>query len=128
MFKILISKTAPPTYSAPGAESYENTSPTKGPQPYQHYAHDASEAQELPAEVSPPVKHHYSELPAGSSNVMDTQRFSELPAEVRAEPASELESPQVSPRPLQAEFSNDMAKRVSGGQGLGVTGEASRKN
>jgi hypothetical protein len=55
---------------------------------------------------------------------LDTRRFSELPADASGRaPPSELESPQISPRPLQAEFSNDMAKRASRGTGLGVMTE-----
>ncbi|KAG9187784.1 hypothetical protein G6011_05655 [Alternaria panax] len=114
----------PPTYSAPIQGSYQDNSPTKGHQSYSQYASHASEPQELPAEVSSSNTHRYSELPAGASDGIDTRRFSELPANATGPaPPSELESPQVSPRPLQAGFSNDMAKRASRGPGLGVTPE-----
>jgi hypothetical protein len=116
--------TAPPTYSAPIQDSYQDNSITKGGhQSYHQYASHASEPQELPAEVSSSNTHRYSELPAGASGGVDTRRFSELPADATGPAPSELESPQVSPRPLQAEFSNDMAKRTSRGQGLGVMTE-----
>lgn len=121
---------APPTYTAPVQDPYQHSSTTKGHQPYHQYASHASEPQELPAEVSSSNTHRYSELPAGVSDAMDTRRFSELPGNATRPAASELESPQISPMPLQAEFSNDMAKRASGAQGLGVMTEEpeSRKN
>ncbi|KAL1796941.1 hypothetical protein ACET3X_005481 [Alternaria dauci] len=114
----------PPTYSAPIQGSYQDNSPNKGHQSYHQYASHASEPQELPAEVSSSNTHRYSELPAGASNDVDTRRFSELPADASGPaPPSELESPQVSPRPVQTGFSNDMAKRASQGRGLGVMTE-----
>jgi hypothetical protein len=115
---------APPTYSAPVQGAYQHDSPTKGHQTYQ-YAHHASEPQELPADMSSSNTHRYSELPAGVSDAMDTRRFSELPAEATRVGPSELESPQVSPMPVQGEFSSDKAKRVSRAQGLGVMTEES---
>lgn len=111
---------APPTYSAPIGGSYHDNTPTKGHQSYHQYASHASEPQELPAEFPSSSTQRYSELPAGADN----RRFSELPAEATGPaPPSELESPQVSPRPVQAEFQNDMAKRASQGRGLGVMTE-----
>ncbi|CAN9312313.1 unnamed protein product [Alternaria alternata] len=110
----------PPTYSAPIGGSYHDNTPTKGHQSYHQYASHASEPQELPAEFPSSSTQRYSELPAGADN----RRFSELPAEATGPaPPSELESPQVSPRPVQAEFQNDMAKRASQGRGLGVMTE-----
>jgi len=105
----------PPMYSSPEQNVYQQSFPIKG----QQYASHGNEPQELPADVS---SHRYSELPADISNVVDNRRFSELPAEVRSPaPPSELASPEISPRPLQAEFSNDMAKRTSGSKGLGIS-------
>jgi len=102
-------------YSSPEQNVYQQSFPIKG----QQYASHGNEPQELPADVS---SHRYSELPADISNVVDNRRFSELPAEVRSPaPPSELASPEISPRPLQAEFSNDMAKRTSGSRGLGIS-------
>jgi hypothetical protein len=125
--QMIMFETAPPIYSAP-AHDYQNTSPSKAHSPYHQYAQDAVEPQELPADVSSPSEHRYSELPANISSGTDTRRYSELPTKT-TRGASELESPQISPRPLQSEFSNDMAKRASPAHGLGVTtGEASRKN
>jgi hypothetical protein len=104
-------------------------SPSKGHNSYHQYAQNAAEPQELPAEVSSPTEHRYSELPADVSNGGDTRRYSEPPAKFTAARAADLESPQTTPRPLQSEFSNDMAKRANNALGLGVTtGEASRKN
>ncbi|KAF1830159.1 hypothetical protein BDW02DRAFT_573300 [Decorospora gaudefroyi] len=118
----------PPTYSAP-QDAYQTMSPSKGHPSYQQYAHNAIEPQELPADTASPAEHRYSELPANFSGVVNTRRFSELPPGARAERVSELESPEISPRPLQTEFLNDMAKRASPAQGLGLTTEEGpRKN
>lgn len=117
---MLTSPIAPPTYTSPVQDPYQKNYPTKGQQSYVQYASHASEPQELPAEVSSPNR--YSELPAGASDVVDTRRFSELPAEARPGP-SELESPQISPMPVQGEFSSDKTKRASRAQGLGVMTE-----
>ena len=126
---MLTFETAPPTYSAPVQDPYQSMSPSKGQNSYHQYAQNAAEPQELPAEIPAPAEHRYSELPAIASHGTDNRRYSELPAESTAGRAAELESPQISPRPLQSEFSNDMAKRASLAQGLGVTtGEASQKN
>ncbi|KAF2031269.1 hypothetical protein EK21DRAFT_63518 [Setomelanomma holmii] len=113
----------PPTYSSPNPNFYGNVAPSKvNPyqQPYQEYRHEDSAPQELPAENSSPVEHRYSELPAESSS---SKRYSELPAGARSATA-ELESPQASPRPLQSEFSTDLAKQAN--QGLGVTEDRPR--
>ncbi|XP_014561085.1 hypothetical protein COCVIDRAFT_22792 [Bipolaris victoriae FI3] len=113
----------PPTYSAPIQNSYQATSPGKGHESYHQYASHAAEPQELPADSSS-SHNRFSELPAGSSNVMDNRRFSELPADAARPGPSELESPYatpfVSPLATQQEFSGDMAKRASR-QGLGVS-------
>jgi hypothetical protein len=99
--------------------------PAKDQHTYQYNAHNSFEPQELPAETArPAAEHRYSELQAESSTI-DTRRFSELPAE--ANMASELPTPDVSPMPIQEEFSNNMAKRASLSQQMSVgTGEASR--
>jgi hypothetical protein len=104
---MLTFKIAPPTYSAPIQE------PSKGHNSYHQYAQNAAQPQELPAEIVSSAEQRYSELPANVSNGVDTQRYSELPAESAR--AVELESPQITPRPLQSEFSNDMAKRLPKG-------------
>ncbi|KAH7078900.1 hypothetical protein BKA63DRAFT_253739 [Paraphoma chrysanthemicola] len=113
----------PPTYSSPNPNFYQNVSPSKGHpyhQPYQEYRHQDDGPQELPAENPSPVTHRYSELPAESSSSSNPHRFSELPAGASSVPA-ELASPQISPRPLQSEFSTDLAKQTN--QGLGVVTE-----
>lgn len=90
--------------------------PDKGhPSPHQ-YANQAEGPQELPTEASSSAGNRTSELPADAGN---PHRYSELPAGAALRPA-ELESPHVSPRPLQSEFSTDMAKRTDEIQGLGV--------
>ncbi|KAF2823582.1 hypothetical protein CC86DRAFT_409486 [Ophiobolus disseminans] len=112
----------PPTYTSPNPNYYQSMSPEKGhpyQTPYQEYRSDAAGPQELPAELSSPAQHRYSELPAESSS-SGAQRFSELPAGTDRM-AAELESPQVSPRPLQSEFGSDLAKRVN--QEPGTTSE-----
>lgn len=87
--------------------------------PYQQrYANVANGPQELPGEV-PSAEHRFSELPAGSSSSTGNYRASELPA--GATRASELESPQTSPRPVQSGFSTDLAKQANQEHGLGVT-------
>ncbi|RAR05396.1 Poliovirus receptor-related protein 2 [Stemphylium lycopersici] len=106
----------PPTYSAPVRNSYHDDPSNKGHQSHHQYASHANEPQELPTEVALRTRHQYSELPADASNGMDTRRFSELPAESPG--PSELESPYVSPMPIQEEFSKDMVKRASRTQGL----------
>ena len=115
---------APPTYSGPIQNTYQASSPGKGHESYHQYASHAMEPQELPAEPSSSHGQRFSELPAGASNVMDNRRFSELPAEGAGPTGpSELESPvpYVTPQPLQEEFSNDVAKRSSHPQGLGLS-------
>jgi hypothetical protein len=82
---------------------------------YTDYNNGAHEPQELPAETTSPVEHRYSELPAESS-FSNVHRMSELPAGA-TQATAELESPQSSPRPLQGEFSNDIAKHVNQGAG-----------
>jgi hypothetical protein len=98
-------------------------SPTKEHQ-YRHsytdYNSGAQVPQELPAETASPVEHRYSELPAESSSG-NPHRMSELPADA-TQATAELESPQPSPRPLQGEFSNDLAKHVHSGAGVPEAG------
>lgn len=125
MFDNLTLRAAPPTYSAPVQNSYHDDPSKKGHPSHHQYASHANEPQELPTGVASPTRHRYSELPVDASSGMDTRRFSELPAESMG--PSELESPYVSPMPIQEEFSNDMAKRASRAQGLGLsTGESLR--
>ncbi|KAF1841500.1 uncharacterized protein K460DRAFT_397718 [Cucurbitaria berberidis CBS 394.84] len=114
----------PPTYTAPNQEYYQDASPNKGPY-QQRYANMMDGPQELPGEVPASNEHRYSELPAESSSSAGNRRFSELPA--GATRVSELESPETSPRPLQSEFSTDLAKRVNQEQGLGLTTEETPK-
>ncbi|KAJ4373928.1 hypothetical protein N0V83_002667 [Neocucurbitaria cava] len=114
----------PPTYSSPQQGYYQDMDPNKDPY-QQRYANVASAPQELPGEV-PSAEHRFSELHAGSSSSTGNYRASELPAE--AIRASELESPQNSPRPVQSGFSTDLAKQAKE-HGLGVTTEeAVKKN
>ncbi|OAL57014.1 hypothetical protein IQ07DRAFT_582281 [Pyrenochaeta sp. DS3sAY3a] len=113
----------PPTYSAPTQSYYQHPDPSKSH--YQQYANMADGPQELPAELASPNENRFSELPA--SGPSSGHRFSELPAD--ATRATELESPQTSPRPLQTEFATDMAKQPNQNRGLGVTTEEPpRKN
>ncbi|RMZ72896.1 Transmembrane domain of the Epidermal Growth Factor Receptor family of Tyrosine Kinase [Pyrenophora seminiperda CCB06] len=94
----------PPTYTSPHPDQniYQQGFPVKGQQSYHQYANHASEPQELPADIS-------------------SQRYSELPADISNGAISELASPEISPMPLQSEYSNDMAKRTSGSRGLGIS-------
>ncbi|CAO2657609.1 Nn.00g037350.m01.CDS01 [Neocucurbitaria sp. VM-36] len=116
----------PPTYSAPQQEYYQDMDPTKNHY-QQRYANIADGPQELPGDISSPTEHRISELPAEASSSMASHRYSELP--VGATRLSELESPQISPRPVQSEFSTDLAKQTNQEQGLGVTTEEEvRKN
>lgn len=89
-------------------------------QSYQEYRHQDDGPQELPAEPGSPVEHRYSELPAEASSSSNHNRISELPAGASSATA-ERASPQISPRPLQSEFSTDLAKQSN--QGLGVVTE-----
>jgi hypothetical protein len=103
---------APPMYSSPNPNIYQSMPPTKDQhyrQSYADYSHGADGPQELPAETTSPVEHRYSELPAESSS--SNRRISELPAGA-TQATAELESPQASPRPLQGEFTSDLAKHV----------------
>jgi hypothetical protein len=79
------------------------------------YADNPIDPQELPAEA---VNTH-SELPGQTA----AHRFSELPARVM-EPR-ELESPEVSPMPIQAEFAKDTTEGPT--QGLGLDGAGGEK-
>jgi hypothetical protein len=101
-------------------------SPSKVYSSYHQYAQNTVDPQELPAEMSSSA-HRYSELPADVTSGADTRRCSELPAQA-TRGASELESPQITPRPLQSEFSNDMAKRAGPAQGLGVMIDETSQN
>ncbi|KAF1947278.1 hypothetical protein EJ02DRAFT_417865 [Clathrospora elynae] len=113
----------PPTYTAPVQDAYRNGYPTKGHQSYEQYANNANDIQELAAEAVPGAEQRLSELPADVGSSKDTRRVSELPIGVTGTRAAELESPQISPMPLQSEFTNDMAKRLNRNQGLGLTTE-----
>jgi hypothetical protein len=124
-FKLTV-RTAPPTYTAPTQDYYQNITPNKGHQSYHQYASHADGPQELPTEVSSPTENRYSELPAEATSSMgNTNRYSELPAGVTTGPM-ELESPQITPRPLQSEFTQDLAKQNQS-QGLGVQIEGPAK-
>ncbi|KAH8726975.1 hypothetical protein GQ44DRAFT_144179 [Phaeosphaeriaceae sp. PMI808] len=107
---------APPTYSSPNPNVFQSMAPSKEKpyhqqyQQYQQYASHSAEPQELPAEMGPSSQHRFSELPAESSS-SNGQRISEMPAGANRVTA-ELESPHVSPRPLQTEFSTDLAKQA----------------
>lgn len=120
-------------YSTPAMghqDYYQNMSPKD--QYHNQYAQHAVAPQELPAEMESPVPNRFSELPAEASSSAANNRYSELPAgSSSVAHTSELESPQTSPRPLQSEFQNDMAKQhePNANPGLGVvTEDATRKN
>ncbi|OAL06171.1 hypothetical protein IQ06DRAFT_301213 [Phaeosphaeriaceae sp. SRC1lsM3a] len=108
----------PPTYSSPDPNFYQSMSPAKG-NPYQPsqqmYGHEGAAPQELPAELASPAQNRYSELPAEASS-SGANRYSELPAGA-TQTTAELESPQTSPRPMQTEFSHDMAKHANSSTG-----------
>ncbi|KAF1913918.1 hypothetical protein BDU57DRAFT_558850 [Ampelomyces quisqualis] len=99
----------PPTYSSPSPYFYQNMSGGKG-HTYQHnsqkYGHEGNVPQELQAETISPAANRYSELPANASS-HTANIVSELPAGT-AQATAELESPQVSPRPLQVELSRQI--------------------
>ena len=125
LYLVLMNLAAPPTYSAPIQDYYQNMAPNKGHQSYHQYASHADGPQELQGSSTSQAQNRYSELPADASSAMANHRVSELPAD--ATRISELESPDVSPRPPQSGFSTDMAKQANQPHGLGVsTGEASR--
>jgi hypothetical protein len=109
---------APPTYSSPLPDVYQDT-PTKmhshqenWPSTYQEYGHRSEDPQELPADFTSPTGYRYAELSGEASSITGANRVSELPAGT-AQIAAELESPRNSARPLQAEFSTDVAKQAN---------------
>jgi hypothetical protein len=71
-----------------------------------------------PQELAAEAVNRHSELPGQTA----AHRFSELPA--RATDPQELESPEVSPMPIQAEFAKDTTEGRAQGPGLdGASGE-----
>lgn len=115
---------APPTYSAPH-DRYQSVSlPSKNT--YAHYANHDNGPQELPADAPLSQEHRFSELPATQSDSVGRHHISELPVET-----SDIQSSHTgtSPRQLQTEFSNDLAKHTNENVGLGVSiDEGSRKH
>ncbi|CBX95043.1 hypothetical protein LEMA_P114580.1 [Plenodomus lingam JN3] len=120
----LSGQSPPPTYSAPH-DRYQSVSlPSKNT--YAHYANHDNGPQELPADAPLSQEHRFSELPATQSDSVGRHHISELPVET-----SDIQSSHTgtSPRQLQTEFSNDLAKHTNENVGLGVSiDEGSRKH